>query len=266
MIFDGLRVVVTGAGRDTGRTLALAFAERGAHVVVSARDPAAAGRTADLIAGGGVGTAEAFGCDLADPDSVRGFAAAVAERTDRIDVLVNNGAGYLHGIGLDHASDEDIVHTIAGAATGTVLLTRHLLPLLRASGRPEIVNLVSACGEVGHHRSQAHPAFYAAKHAQAGFAGIMSHRLRAEGIRVISLYPPDFVQEDGARVQEDGARVQEDGARVQEDGARGQEDGARGQESGSGGPLTARSVVECVLFAVGQPRDCFIREFHFEQV
>ncbi|MEO3923370.1 SDR family oxidoreductase [Micromonosporaceae bacterium B7E4] len=233
MLFDGLRVVVTGAGRDTGRTLALAFAERGAHVAVSARDPAAAGRTADLIAQGGAGSAEAFGCDLADPDSVRGFAAALADRTDRIDVLVNNGAAYLHGAGLDDASDDDIVATIAGAATGTVLLTRHLLPLLRTSDRPDVVNLVSACGEVGHHRSDAHPAYYAGKHAQAGFAGILSHRLRAEGIRVISLYPPDFVQ-DGAR--------------------------------GPGTPLTARSVVECVLFAVGQPRDCFIREFHFEQV
>ncbi|MDG4788659.1 SDR family NAD(P)-dependent oxidoreductase [Micromonospora sp. WMMD1102] len=233
MLPNGPRVVVTGAGRGTGRTLALAFAERGAHVVVSARDPAAAGRTADLIRLGGAGTAEAHGCDLADPASVRGFAAALADRNDRIDVLVNNGAGYLPGVGLDDASDEEIVETVAGTATGTLLLTRHLLPLLRASDRPDVVNLVSACGEVGHHRSEAHPAYYAAKHAQAGFAGILSHRLRAEGVRVISLYPPDFVQ-DGPR--EPGA------------------------------PLTARSVVECVLFAVGQPRDCFIREFHFEQV
>ncbi|AVT32627.1 short-chain dehydrogenase [Plantactinospora sp. BC1] len=233
MISNGLRVVVTGAGRGTGRTLALAFAERGAHVVVSARDPAAAGRTADLIARDGAGTAEAFRCDLADPDSVRGFAAALAERTDRIDVLVNNGAGFLPGVELGDASDDEIVDTIAGAATGTVLLTRHLLPLLRASERPDIVNLVSASAEVGNHRLAAHPAYYAAKHAQAGFAGILSHRLRAEGIRVISLYPPDFVP-DGPR--------------------------------GPGDPLTARSVVECVLFAVGQPRDCFIREFHFEFV
>lgn len=49
---------------------------------------------------------------------------------------------------------------------------------------------------------------------------------------MISLFPPDFVQQ--------GPR-------------------------GAGDPLTARSVVECVLFAVGQPRDCFIREFRFEQ-
>ncbi|MGY0237114.1 SDR family NAD(P)-dependent oxidoreductase [Longispora urticae] len=233
MIFDGLRVAVSGAGRDTGRALASAFAERGAHVFVSARDPAAARRTADAVAARGPGTAEAFSCDLESPDSIRGFAAALAERTDHLDVLINSGARYLHGEDLDTVADEDIVATIAGAVTGTVLLTRHLLPLLRASARPDIVNLISACGEVGHHRSGAHPAFYAAKRAQAGFADILSHRLRAEGVRVISLYPPDFEQ--------DGPRV-------------------------SHGALTARSVIDCVLFAVGQPRDCFIREFRFEQV
>jgi hypothetical protein len=36
---------------------------------------------------------------------------------------------------------------------------------------------------------------------------------------------------------------------------------ARGQ-----GALTAQSLVECILFAVAQPRDCFIKAFHFEQV
>jgi NAD(P)-dependent dehydrogenase (short-subunit alcohol dehydrogenase family) len=229
---NGRQIAITGAGRDSGRLLAMALAERGARVYVSARDARAAQRTVELIGRGGRGSAEPFVCDLASPDSVRAFATALADRTDHLDVLVNNGAGYLHGPDLGDVEDDDIVGTIAGAATGTVLLTKHVLPLLRASTRPDIVNLISACGEVGHRRSTAHPAFYAAKHAQAGFAEILSHRLRAEGVRVISLFPPDFVQ--------DGPRR-------------------------SDGDLTARSVVDCVLFAIGQPRDCFIREFRFEQ-
>jgi NAD(P)-dependent dehydrogenase (short-subunit alcohol dehydrogenase family) len=231
--FDGLRVAVTGAGRDTGRVLAMAFAGQGTHVYLSARSAAAAEGTVNLIRQRGRGTAEAFVCDLATPDSVRTFAAGLAGRTVHLDVLINNGANYLHGEDLGDIEDDDIVATIAGAAAGTVLLTKHLLPLLRASARPDIVNLISSCGEVGHHRSSAHPAYYSAKHAQAGLAGILSYRLRAEGIRVISLFPPDFVQ--------DGPRM-------------------------AGSDLTVQSVVDCVLFAVGQPRDCFIREFRFEQV
>ncbi|SCE94103.1 NAD(P)-dependent dehydrogenase, short-chain alcohol dehydrogenase family [Micromonospora viridifaciens] len=233
MDLDGLRVAVTGAGRDTGRLLAEAFAERGAQIFLSARDLAAAEHVADVINQRGPGQAEAFRCDLAAPDSVRAFAAAVARRTKHLDVLINNGTPYLEGDDLGDVSDDQIRSVMAAGGTGTALLTKHLLPLLRTSSRPDIVNMISACGELGHRRSGAHPAFYAAKHAHAGLAEILSHRLRPEGIRVISLFPPDFVQ-DGPRQADN--------------------------------ELTARSVVDCVLFAVSQPRDCFIREFHFEQV
>jgi NAD(P)-dependent dehydrogenase (short-subunit alcohol dehydrogenase family) len=234
MDLTGLRVAVTGAGRDTGQLLAESFAARGARVFLSARDPAAASRVAAQINSRDPShDAEAFPCDLAVPASVRAFADFVAARTPFLDVLVNNGAVYVDGADLADASDETMETVMAAGATGTMLLTRHLLPLLRVSARPDIVNLISACGEVGHHRSGAHPAFYAAKHAHAGLAEILSYRLRPEGIRVISLFPPDFVQE-----------------------------GPRGADS----DLTASSVIDCVLFAVGQPRDCFIREFRFEQV
>jgi NAD(P)-dependent dehydrogenase (short-subunit alcohol dehydrogenase family) len=219
------RVLITGAGRDTGRLLALAFAARGAHVYVTARTRKAADETVALVERAGQGSAEALVGDLADPAVL---ADSVAQSTDRLDVLVNNGARYLYG----EVSEGDLVETL-GAATGTILLTERLLPLLRRSQRPDIVNVISAVAEPGHHRSEAHAAFYAAKHAPAGYAEILSHRLRPEGIRVISLFPPDFVQ-TGPR--EPGAQ------------------------------LTAASVVDCVLFAVNQPRDCFLRAFHFEQV
>ncbi|TCC52521.1 SDR family NAD(P)-dependent oxidoreductase [Kribbella capetownensis] len=222
MTLTGRRVLVTGAGRDTGRKLALAFAAGGAEVLATARTKAAADKTVDLIRAAG-GTASSAVLDLADPASID------ALRIERLDILVNSGARYLGAV----AGPADIADTIAGVATGTVLLTQRMLPLLRASERPDIVNLVSATGEPGQHRSAAHAAYYAAKHAQAGYAEILSERLRPEGIRVISLFPPDFVQ--------DGPRE-------------------------AGATLTARSVVDCVMFAVGQPRDCFIRAFCFEQL
>ncbi|GAA2749954.1 SDR family oxidoreductase [Kitasatospora cinereorecta] len=242
MDLAGKTVVVTGAGRGFGRAFALHAGRTGAHVFVSARTLAGARKTADEVAADSGAHVEAFACDLADPATVRDFAAQVAAHTPSVDVLINNGARYLAGPDLWDADDEAITDTVASGATGTLLTVKHFLPLLRASEGADVVNLVSSAAEPRNHRSQAHPAFYAAKAAQAGFADVLSHRLRPEGIRVISLYPPDFTDGDPLHATWDQA------SRTADD------------------PLTARSVLDCVLFALGQPRDCFIRSFHFEQL
>ena len=227
-------LVVTGAGRGTGRALALRAGRLGAKLLLSARSAEAARAVAAEVAADSGAPAEGLPCDLADPGSVREFAAAVAARTDRVDVLVNNAARYLPGTDLLDADDE--------AIADTVLVTRHLLPLLRASAAADVVNLVSAVAEPRNHRSDSHPAFYAAKAAQAGFADVLSARLRPEGIRVISLYPPDFTDADPLDPSWDTA------PRTAAD------------------QLTTQSVTDCVLFALSQPRDCFIRTFRFEQL
>ena len=242
MDLTGRTVVITGAGRGFGRALAVQAGRLGARVLISARSLAAAQTVADEVATDSGAKADAFACDLADPASIRAFADGITARADRVDLLINNGARYLEGPDLLDADDVAITDTIASGATGTVLTVKHFLPLLRASVGADVVNLVSSAAEARNYRSQARPAFYAAKAAQAGFADFLSHRLRPEGIRVISLYPPDFVDGDPLHPTWDHA------SRTTSD------------------PLTAQSVLDCVLFAISQPRDCFIRSFHFEQM
>jgi hypothetical protein len=70
---------------------------------------------------------------------------------------------------------------------------------------------------------------------------LLSPRLRPHGVRVISLYPPDFSNPDPLGPDWDTT------------------------PRGAGDKLTAHSLVECVMFAIDQPRDCFIKAFHFEQ-
>ncbi|MDX3236391.1 SDR family NAD(P)-dependent oxidoreductase [Streptomyces sp. ME03-5709C] len=240
MRFDNHRVVITAAGRDFGRTLAIRFADLGAEVFLSARSLDAAERVRDEIRDRGRRRVHAFACDLTDPASIRDFAADVARHTDRVDLLVNNGSRWLEGPDLLSATDTEVVDTIASGATGTVLTVKNFLPLLLNSGQPDIVTMVSACGAAGHHRSDAHDAFYTAKSGQAGFTEILSKRLRPRGVRVISLYPPDFDNADPLSAEWETPRGSED-------------------------TLTSQSLVDCILFAVAQPRDCFIKAFHFEQ-
>lgn len=234
------RVVITGAARDFGRTLAIRMAALGAEVFLSARSLKAAEATRDEIRTLGHDRAHAFACDLSQPESVREFARQVGLRTDRVDIVLNNGAGWLGGIDLDAATDDEIMATITSGGAGTVLMTKYFLPLLKASDRPDIVNMISMAASRRSDPCEGNPAFYAAKGAQANFAEIMSQRLRGSGVRVISLYPPDFKNVDPLSDEWVTA------------------------DRGPGSKLTAQSLLDCILFAVNQPRDCFIRSFSFE--
>ncbi|TDC83976.1 SDR family oxidoreductase [Micromonospora sp. KC606] len=233
-------IVITGAARDFGRSAAIHFAGLGYEVFLSARDLGAARRTRDLIRERGHEQVHAFRCDLTEPASIRDFADQVAERTDGVDVLLNNGAGWLEGADLADADDQEIIDTVTSGGAGTVLMVKYFLPLLVRSERPDIVNLISAAALPNFHGCTGHPAFYAAKGAQAAFTGTLAHRLRPQGVRVISLYPPDFDNIDPTTPEWTTA------SRTAKD------------------RLTAQSLLACITFAVGQPRDCFIREFHFE--
>ncbi|MEV0598930.1 SDR family oxidoreductase [Streptomyces sp. NPDC050315] len=245
MTFENLHVVVTGASRHFGRALAIGFAHLGAEVYVSARTVEAAERTRTEVVGAARERIHAFGCDLSRPADIRDFARQVSERTDRVDLLVNNGARWLDGMEFEAATDDQIVETIESTAGGTVLMVKHFLPLLRASQRPDIINMVavSAAYGAGNAKSSAHEAFYAAKSAQAGFADILSRRLGPSGVRVFSLYPPDFSTSDPKSVEWEGMSA---------------------NPSQQDEKLTTQALFECIVYAVEQPRDCFIRSFHFE--
>ncbi|MEU6116546.1 SDR family oxidoreductase [Streptomyces sp. NPDC047117] len=245
MTFENLRVVVTGASRHFGRALAIGFAHLGAEVYVSARTVEAAERTRTEVVGAARERIHAFGCDLSRPAEIRDFARRVGERTGHVDLLVNNGARWLDGMDFEAASDDRIVETIESTAGGSVLMVKHFLPLLRASHRPDIVNMVavSAAYGPGGMNARAHEAFYAAKSAQAGFADILSRRLGPSGVRVFSLYPPDFSTSDPRSAEWAGMGA----------------DASHQDEK-----LTTQALFECIVYAVEQPRDCFIRSFHFE--
>jgi hypothetical protein len=89
-------------------------------------------------------TIEAIGCDITVPQDVLTLAAAIQDRHGRLDVLINN-AGIMEHVDLldEEVSDARIVNEIAVNLTGPILLTRRLLPLLRA-GRDPLIVMVSS--------------------------------------------------------------------------------------------------------------------------
>jgi NAD(P)-dependent dehydrogenase (short-subunit alcohol dehydrogenase family) len=85
----GKVVLVTGASRGIGRSIALAFAQQGAHVLVNSRTPEGASETVEAIVAEG-GRAAAAVADVGDSEAARAMVANIVEDHGRLDVLVNN--------------------------------------------------------------------------------------------------------------------------------------------------------------------------------
>ena len=88
---EGQVVLVTGASRGIGRSVAMAFAEQGAIVVVNSRTPQGANGTAEEIRGRGGRSETAVG-DVGDPTAARDLIEKTVKQFGRLDVLINNAA------------------------------------------------------------------------------------------------------------------------------------------------------------------------------
>ncbi|UQX87030.1 SDR family NAD(P)-dependent oxidoreductase [Jatrophihabitans telluris] len=164
--------LVTGAAHGLGLEVATQLAAAGMAVLIAARDVDAATAAADPVAG-----VEALpvSLDISDPHSVTQAARVVAETPGRLDVLVNNAAGYVDwsetASGADLAAAEAVMQI---NLFGTWRLTQALLPLLRRSPNPRVVNVSSGAG------SHIDPDFgLTARHGAAATYGISKAALNA---------------------------------------------------------------------------------------
>lgn len=182
MLLEGRSVAITGAGSGIGRALAIAFAGQGASPVLIGRDPAKLADTAAMLP-----PAAATRSCTADITTAEGRRMIVrtCAISGQLDILVNNAGLVPSGL-LSDLDDRELERAFATNVIAPMALTRDLLPLLRCSDRPRIVNIGSVFGDIGHPHFAA---YCATKFALRGFSDAVRRELAADRIGVTYAAP-----------------------------------------------------------------------------
>jgi len=148
MQFNGKVAVITGAGNGIGRQTALAFAQRGAKVLVVDKDAGGAERTAGTIRQQG-GDARASVADVTRSEHVQAYVKEALDAYGRIDCFFNN-AGIEGKVAPIVDYDEAVFDQVIGVnVKGVFLGMRHVLPVMLRQKSGAIVNTASVAGLVG---------------------------------------------------------------------------------------------------------------------
>jgi NAD(P)-dependent dehydrogenase (short-subunit alcohol dehydrogenase family) len=178
-------VLITGALTGIARAAAVAFAEKGAKIVVSGRhDEAGTALVTELRAAGA--EAQFVRADVRHEDDVRALVDKTVERFGRLDIAVNAAGTEGKPGPATEQTAESYAATFETNVLGTVLSMKHELRVMQAQGSGSIVNISSTFG----HEGGAGASIYAAsKHAVEGLTKSAALEAGGFGVRVNAIAP-----------------------------------------------------------------------------
>ena len=234
---SGKAVAITGASSGIGEATALTLAKAGASVALGARRKDRIDALAARIEDEG-GTAVALEVDVTDEAQARAFVERAHERLGRLDSLVNNAGVMLLGP-VEQADSEQWRTMINVNVLGLLYCTSAALPIMRAQGSGDIVNVSSVAGRF----ARAGNAVYAAtKFAVGAFSEGLRNEVTEGGIRV-TLIEPGMVDTE-LQSHNEGAVLE----------------AIEGMREQIGEILRAQDVANGILYAVSQPPHVSINE------
>lgn len=181
----GKSVIVTGAGSNIGRAIALAFAREGAQVAVVDIDREAGERTSWLAESQGAAAAAFVPCDVTDRDQVAAMAEEVTRRFGRIDVLVNNVGWDRLRLFLEEPWEE-MDRKVRLNLWSVLICSRIILPRLVEQRSGAVVNIASDAGRMGEYREAV---YSACKGGVIALTKALARECGRHGVRVNCVCP-----------------------------------------------------------------------------
>lgn len=194
---SGRVALITGSARGLGFEIAKAFAEVGAHVVLTGRTLETLETSAQTIraAGGKAGIAV---FDIADTQAGKAAIAEVVKTHGRLDILVNN-VGARDRRPLSAFTDADILDLIHTDLISSIALSRDAADIMKAQGYGRIITMTSVLGHIVRPGDAIYPV---AKQGLTGLMRSLAVEYGAYGITSNAIAPGMFTTETNAALAE----------------------------------------------------------------
>jgi NAD(P)-dependent dehydrogenase (short-subunit alcohol dehydrogenase family) len=182
---SGKVALVTGAGTGIGRAASIAYARKGATVVLAGRREAELRDVANEIDGAG-GHAAVVPTDITDESAITRLISGTVERFGKLDIAFNN-AGICAYKPIEQLSVEEFDRVMATNVRGVWLLVKHEIEVMRAAGSGGVIINTSSIAATGGVAGLS--AYAASKAAVDAMTRVLAIESGADGIRINNVSP-----------------------------------------------------------------------------
>jgi 3-dehydrosphinganine reductase len=186
-MWQGKKIVITGGSSGIGECMAHKLYKKGADLALVARDMGKLEKTRRSLVEDEKSRVEVYSCDIGSEEKVNETVKNIIDDFGGADILVNC-AGILSGGYIEELPIENYRSTMETNFFGLLIMTKTLLPHLKKSKSPRIINIASVAGVLG---AFGYSSYCSSKFAVVGFTDALRAEMKPQGIKVHLALPPE---------------------------------------------------------------------------